>query len=59
MGLRRSVARWAMVAVAVPMVAKVADQVGRRIEDKQGPNKWSRGLRNSAAQLRRMQGRRR
>jgi hypothetical protein len=59
MGLRRRVGRWALVAVAVPMVAKVADQVGRRIEDRQGPNKWSRGLRGSAARLRRLQGRRR
>ncbi|HYH49626.1 MAG TPA: hypothetical protein VEG38_08765 [Acidimicrobiia bacterium] len=59
MGVRRRVGRWALVAVAVPMAAKVADQVGRRIEDRQGPNKWSRGLRRSASQLRRVQGRRR
>jgi hypothetical protein len=59
MGVRRRVGRWALVALAVPMAAKVADQVGRRIEDRQGHNKWSRGLRSSAANLRRLQGRRR
>jgi len=59
MGVRRRVGRWAIVAVAVPMVAKLAEQVGRRIEVKQGPNKLSRGLRGSAAGLRRLQGHRR
>jgi hypothetical protein len=58
MGLRRRAGRWALIAVAVPLAAKVADKLGQSLEDKRGSNQWSRGLRTGAAQLRRLQGRR-
>lgn len=57
MGLRKTVGRWALVAVAVPVTAKAADRLGRRLETSRGPNVWSKGLRGGAARLNRVQGR--
>ena len=60
MGVRRAVGRWAVVAVGVPVTAKVADRLGQRIESRQGgPTRWSKGLRGGAARLRRLRSSRR
>ena len=58
MGVRRRLARWALVALAVPLSAKLADEIAHRIEATRGPNRSSRGLRTAAVRLRDLQGRR-
>ena len=58
MGVRKQLARWALVALAVPLTAKLADAIARRVEVSRGPNRSSRSLRVAAARLRDLQGRR-
>ena len=55
MGLRRRALRWALAALAVPVAAEVAERVGRRLEERGGPDGWSRRLRGGAVRLRRLQ----
>jgi hypothetical protein len=58
MGVRRRLARWALIALAIPVTAKLADGLARRVEASRGPNSSSRRLRAIAARLRDLQGRR-
>ena len=58
MGLRKRLIRWALIALAVPLSAKLADGIARRVEVSRGPNRSSRSLRAVAARLRDLQGRR-
>ena len=58
MGLRRRLIRWALVALAIPVSAKLADDIARRVEASRGPNRSSRNLRAVATRLRDLQGRR-
>jgi hypothetical protein len=58
MGVRRRLARWALVALAIPVTAKVADGIAQRVEASRGPNRSSRSLRAAATRLRSLQGRR-
>lgn len=44
MALRRAIRRWMLVGVAVPVVATVADRLGRRLEANHGRSLSSRGL---------------
>jgi hypothetical protein len=52
MGVKKAVRRWALIGIGVPATAAVADKVGRRLEEKRGPDAWSKGLRGGAAKLR-------
>lgn len=56
MGWRRRLVRWALVALAIPVSAKVADAIAQRVEASRGPNRSSRSLRMVAARLRSLQG---
>ena len=58
MGVRRRLARWALVALAVPVTANLAEGIAQRVEATRGPNRSSRSLRAMAARLRGLQGRR-
>ena len=57
MGVRRRLARWALVALAVPLSARLADD-SRSSASKRaaGPNRSSRSLRAVAARLARSAG---
>jgi hypothetical protein len=57
--IRRTLLRWVVAVVAVPVAAEVADRVGRRLEATRGPSPASRGLRAGATRLRRFERRRR
>ena len=58
MGVRRRLVRWALIALAVPLSAKLADGIAGRVEATRGPNRSSRSLRTVAERLRDLQGRR-
>lgn len=53
--VRRALLRWVLAAIAVPVAAEVAERVGRCLENRRGPSKWSRRLQRGAAKLRDLQ----
>jgi hypothetical protein len=55
--LWRGIARWALVAVAAPVVAAGVRKVGRAMEARRGPSGASRLLTRSADGLQRLSGR--
>jgi hypothetical protein len=61
--LSRRLRTWLVLAVAVPLGAKVLRRAGEKLEERQGPTTVSKGLRNSGEFLqglgRRGNGRRR
>ena len=58
MGVRTRLARWALVALAIPVATKVAEGIAQRVEASRGPNRSSRNLRAVAARLRSLRRRR-
>lgn len=54
----KRVGRWAILAIAVPMVAKVLRRVGESVEERRGPGRVSGLMRKSAAGLDVVSGRR-
>jgi len=46
--LRRRILKWAVLVILVPLSAKVAHAVADRLEQRRGPNVWSKGLRAGA-----------
>ncbi|WP_432837477.1 hypothetical protein [Dactylosporangium sp. CA-092794] len=55
--LRKTVARWAVVAVAVPVAVAGARKVSERIEARHGPTRTSRLLRQGVDTAQRLTGR--
>lgn len=53
----KMIARWAMLAIAVPLAALGARRLSQRIEAKRGPSRRTRFLRQSADALQRLGGR--
>jgi len=51
------IARWALVAIAVPVAVAGARRVSQEIEERRGPSRGTRILRRSADTLQRVAGR--
>ncbi|MEH1127693.1 hypothetical protein [Micromonospora sp. CPCC 206061] len=55
----KAIGRWALIAIAVPLVAAGARQIGNAVEQRRGSSRATRILHRGADTLQRLSGRKR